>query len=317
MAETVLTLGDFVFQDMEIPERIPFGGEQRLVIKKLVGGRRVIDALGSDPIPLEWSGTFVGQDALARAQYVQGLKDAGLPLDLTWNELYYRVLIHSFVPDYQFYEIPYKISCEVLEDLTAPVADGTGVSIDDLITNDMSTANDLVSTVNDSTLTSLTGTLNSAVSAVSNFATATQSTINSVLQPLNAVKTQVQTLISSVDNTLINVTTLGGILPNNPLAVNVAKLTTQVNAALQQPALLNLQSVLGRMGTNLTQLNTSVRSITTSGGNLFDIAAKQYGDATGWTAIAAANGLKDPNLSGNTELVIPPYFGDSGGILYV
>jgi hypothetical protein len=55
---TTLTLGDFTFARYEIPERIPFGGDQQLNVHKLVGGVRVIDALGADPMPIEWSGFF-------------------------------------------------------------------------------------------------------------------------------------------------------------------------------------------------------------------------------------------------------------------
>ena len=57
---TTVTLGGFAFQDFEVPERIPAGGEQMLAIHKLVGGRRVIDAMGRDDAALEWSGYFLG-----------------------------------------------------------------------------------------------------------------------------------------------------------------------------------------------------------------------------------------------------------------
>lgn len=311
---TVLTLGDFVFQEMEIPASIAFHGEQRLAVKKLVGGDRVVDALGADPDPVEWSGVFVGENAASRARYVKQLKDAGRVLNLTWGEFFYQVIIRRFDPDFQHFEIPYRISCEVVTDFSA-TSSASQTSVDDLINGDMDVASDLVGSVGDSTLSSLTSTLQGAVNSVSSFANAAQSTIQSVLQPLNAVRQQVGTLISSVDNTLMNVTTLGGVLPNNPLSTNVAKLTGQVNAALQQPVLLNLQGVLGRMGTNLKQINSSVRTVPASGGNLFDQAARQYGDPTGWTAIAAANGLRDPQIVGNVTLAIPPYVDNTGGVL--
>jgi hypothetical protein len=46
---------------------------------------------------------------------------------------------------------------------------------------------------------------------------------------------------------------------------------------------------------------------TYSGGNLFAIAAQQYGDFSAWWLIAQANNLTDPMLSGNGTLVIPDY----------
>lgn len=48
-----------------------------------------------------------------------------------------------------------------------------------------------------------------------------------------------------------------------------------------------------------------MKTITVAGGNLFAIAAQQYGDATQWYRIAAANGLDDPFLDGVVTLSIP------------
>jgi hypothetical protein len=52
---------------------------------------------------------------------------------------------------------------------------------------------------------------------------------------------------------------------------------------------------------------TSVRQITVIGGNLFEIAARQYGSALQWINIARTNGLSDPVLSGQTDLKILAY----------
>ena len=58
-----------------------------------------------------------------------------------------------------------------------------------------------------------------------------------------------------------------------------------------------------------------MNTITVAGGNLFAIAAQQYGDATAWLQIARANGLSDPFLSGLVTLTIPPYDPtQSGGV---
>jgi hypothetical protein len=45
----------------------------------------------------------------------------------------------------------------------------------------------------------------------------------------------------------------------------------------------------------------------TIGGNLFEVAARQYGSALQWINIAKANGLSDPVLIGQTKLKIPAY----------
>jgi len=317
---TTLTLGDFVFQDMEVPESIGFGGDQRLAIKKMIGGVRDIQALGPDPRPLEWSGIFFptqdGQSALDRALTLEGMKNAAQPIALSWDELYLMVYIRTFEPDYRFGRIPYKIVCEVLQDLTAPVYGDAGPDADDLINGDLNSANSLTSSIGDSTLSGLMGTVSSAVGSVSTFVGASLSTVASVLQPINAAAQRVSALITSTDATLASVGVPAGVLPSVPILANVAVFTSQLNASGLQPQLLQVSGLLGRMSTNLGQINSSGRTITVGGGNLFDIAAKQYGDPSAWTQIAQANNLSDPTLAGISTLIIPPYNnGTSGGIL--
>ena len=50
-----------------------------------------------------------------------------------------------------------------------------------------------------------------------------------------------------------------------------------------------------------------MQKFTTMGGNLFEIAALQLGDALQWINLARANNLRDPMLSGRQELMIPPF----------
>lgn len=315
--DTVLTLGDFEFARYEIPEKITFGGEQALAVHELVGGVRVVDAMGRIDGPLEWSGMFIGDTALDRARYLDGLRVAGLPLFLSWSELAYTVVIRSFRCDFErSYKLPYSISCIVVEDLTLPVTTIAPAGVDEWISDDMAEANALGDLIGDGPLSDLLKTLDSAISAVSSFANAVQSTINSVLAPLAAVQARVRILIGSVGNVLTNVTTLGGILPNNPIAQQANKLMGQVNAMTQLPQLYNLQSVLGRMGGNLGSIGAAGRQVSVAGGNLYQMAADAYNDAASWTAIAKANGLKDPVIQGVQTINIPPQPDESGGVMY-
>ena len=50
---------------------------------------------------------------------------------------------------------------------------------------------------------------------------------------------------------------------------------------------------------------TLPRQVIQSGGNLFALAAKLYGDATLANILAQANGISDPFLQGVTTLTIP------------
>ncbi|MEX3933265.1 hypothetical protein AB4Y32_15930 [Paraburkholderia phymatum] len=313
---TSLSLGDVLFADLEVPEHITFGGEQRLIVQELVGGTRIVDAMGRSDMPLEWSGWFMGQNALQRAQYLEAQRIAGVSLPLVWSELFYDVVIRRFEADFQReWMIPYRIVCEVVANHSQPQTSLAGPSINDLINTDLSSANSLTSLIGNSTLTGLMGTVNTAIAGVSNFASATASTINGVLQPINAVQQQVSTLIGQAANTMTNVTTLGGILPNNPISTSVANIASQVTAYQQSPLLYNLQSVMGRMSINLGSVTGAAQQVTVAGGNLFQLAAKVYGKAEAWTGIAKANGVSDPVVQGVQTLNIPVTPDNSGGLL--
>jgi hypothetical protein len=313
---TTLTLGQFTFQDFEIPESIQFGGEQRLTVHKLQGGARVVDAMGADPVAPSWGGIFLGPQAMSRALTLKSMYEGAQQYQLGWDVLSYQVIIQAFIADFRRpYYVPYHIACMVVQDTTASQT-GQGPSVDDDINADAASATVLTNSIGNAPLSAAMGTLNTAIGAVSDFAKASSGVINSVLQPLAAAQSQCTTLIAQVDKTLLNVTTVGGLLPGNPISTTVAQFANYSAAATQQPLLVQLNRLYGRMGTNIGQINSSIRTITVPGGNLFDLASKYYGDPSGWTAIASANpALKgDPQLSGITTLVIPPYTNKTGGV---
>lgn len=316
MATTVVTLGDFQFRDMEVPESIPFGGGQALAVHKLVGGQRVVDAMGPDDVPKDWRGWFRGQDAVSRARYLDTLRKQGRALTLTWDAFRFSVVIATFEADFRrSYEIPYRISLEVVEDQTAPITQVLGGSIDDAIGGDMSTASGLGDLIGDGPLSSALGVLDSAVKGVSTFANASTAVINGVLGPIGSVLTRTNQLIAGTGNSIQNIGTLGGVLPNTPIGLASSSLATQVVAFNQLPNLYAIQNVVGRMRTNLGSVAGTGRSVPVSGGNLMDMAALQYGDASAWTGIAKANGLNDPVLNGLQTISVPLRADNAGGLL--
>lgn len=315
----ILTLDDFEFVDTEIPESIAFGGHQNLVLHDLVGGVRIVDSMGAFSEALTWSGLFRGPQALARARILDSMRMAGKKLTLTWSEFRYQVVIKEFKGTFErTYQIPYNITLEVVKDEAQPLTDlPEQPSIDSLIDYDAIAAADMVAAlqkfeemrageVTTTTMAGAFGSLQSAINSVSSFATATQSQLNSVLQPLATFRSQVKTLMSSVNNTLANATTLGGLLPNNPLSRQVSRLNAQLTATQQYPLLLNLDRLAGRIGVN-AQANYRVdKRVTQAGGNLFQLATQEYGDPLAWTALAKANALSDPQLTGINTLIVPP-----------
>jgi hypothetical protein len=49
------------------------------------------------------------------------------------------------------------------------------------------------------------------------------------------------------------------------------------------------------------------KTLTITGGTLFDVAAQQYGDFTAYWVLLQANGLTDPWLEGTNVLTIPDW----------
>lgn len=315
--DTTLRLGDFVFQGFEIPERIPLGGAQALVIHKLPGGARQIQAMGRDDDPIQWTGLMLGSGALARARQLDTMRVSGAPVVMAFLGFQYNVNIKRFSFTVEaFYRVQYTLELEVIEDLSNSSSKASVTSLTDAVTSDSASAVTLGGQINDSPLSAALATMDSTIKSVSNFANATQATINSVLAPVAAVGQRIGTLIASSTNTLNSVTTLGGILPNNPVAQQAARFSGQLAATSQLPLLYNLQSVTGRITTNLNLVNSAqtAGTQTVGGGTLFDLAAKSYGDATRWTAIAQANKTNDPQIATIQTLTIPKSPPDNGGI---
>jgi len=317
-------LGDFTFTRLEVPEKIDFGGEQSLVIHKLVGGKRTVDALGRDDMPLEWSGLFLGEDALDRARYLDFLRVEGKPHTLTWGGLSYLVVIQFFKCSFErLYKLPYQITCVVVEDTAQPVRSVAAVDLDQAIKADLGTAAEIAETLEETDEVPATGIkaaiadIKAAFKKVTSVVRAVQKDIKTVKDTVNEVQNEIQTAIAATNNTLQDITTMGGILPNNPLSENVLRMSRNVTAVNNMARLENLKYTLSRVDKNVSLANAApnAMTITVAGGSLYKVAQQQYGDATQWPVIAKANNLTDPQISGVQTLVIPPAKPATGGIL--
>lgn len=311
--DTTVNLGQFQFALFEIPEKISFGGSQRLTVHELVGGVRVIDAMGRADKPLEWTGLFQGPNATERAKFLDTMRAQGLAQTLTFGKLAYSVIVRDFSADYErFYQIPYTISCEVIADLANPVTSLPQPSIDSDILTDYGSAVTLANAVGDSSLSSLLANVGAAIAAVSSFANASRSILGGVRSPLALVAARISTLLIGSSAVLGGVSTFGGVAPG---VFSAASLAGQVANMTGMNSLLQLSSTVGRMSANLGAVSSSPVQVTTAGGNLFAIAQQKYGDASAWTGIAKANNLTDPFVQGVQTLSIPPTADSSDGVL--
>ena len=335
----VLTLetpaGPFVFTDAEIPEHIAHGGKQALSIDRLIGGRRIVRPLGPDEDDISFSGLFAYQGT-ARSDFLDSVRRRGDMCTLTWDNRRMLVVISSYHPDYlRPYQIGYSITFSVVRndasfvDVVPTVTPFMQLAYDAQHLNNMaacsfSSSNSTLSSLSTSissglktveaavqpianglrSISTIVGNAANCAAAIGNQITQTAAAITA---PVAQLLANTQSLITNSESAISSAASFGGVLPGNPLALTVGKYMSQMNTAVQIPALYETQAVAQRMQKNiaLAANPTTATTVTVGGGNLYDVAAKQYGDATQWTKIASANNLTDPNITGIKTLVIP------------
>jgi len=226
MSNIILTLGGVPFQDFEVPEQIRFGGSQRLAVHELIGGGRVVDALGDDAGEISFSGIFSGADASARAQTLDAACALGAVVPLVWDGFYYSVVIAEFAAAYtKPWWIPFALRCAVVADPAAALA-SLAAPAASLISADLRAAGALVG------LSGLAGVLGST--------TATG---------LAAAQTQIAAGISGA----------GGALSSNVAALNtapdaltgIAAVNQMTANAAQLAGLTGMSGYVSRAATNL------------------------------------------------------------------
>lgn len=113
----MLMLGGITFKDYELPEHIEYGGKHTLATKKLIGGKRVIDALGPDDDDISWSGRFQGEDAAQRAAALDSLRNSGAEVELLFGDQFRMVVVQDVRLTHERpWQILYHVSCMVSSD---------------------------------------------------------------------------------------------------------------------------------------------------------------------------------------------------------
>jgi hypothetical protein len=176
----LLTLGDFIFDHFEVPERIGFGGRQQLAVHKLIGGARLVDTLGPDDAAIRWSGVFSGSDAGDRARALDAMRVEGLQLPLNWDAFCYLVLIETLSLQFNNpWWVPYQISCLVVRDL-AEAGEAIVPSLADSLFADLSAAGLYTDTSGAIAATQVAGALFEGSTQYAAAATTLQTTSSSI-----------------------------------------------------------------------------------------------------------------------------------------
>ena len=138
-AVTVVRLGDIVFEGFSLPENMPIGGEQSLSVKRMIGGRKQVQAMGPDHDPIVWNGIIYDEFAELKVFQLDLLRISGRQVQLTFATRAYLVVVRRFVAKLrkpQLYD--YEISCEVVTDQV------TGNGGQETLTREQEIAADLV-----------------------------------------------------------------------------------------------------------------------------------------------------------------------------
>jgi uncharacterized protein YciI len=227
MSNVILTLGGVPFQDMEVPEKISFGGKQRVAVQNLIGGGRVVAALGLDDGEISFSGIFSGSDAVSRAQLLDAARALGAALPLVWDGFFYTVIIEGFTAEYRKANlIPFSITCVVVSDPLASLA-ALAAPVANLVGNDLSAAE------------ALSGQAGISLSGLSATSLAGFSTVQGLLGA--AVGTSGVGLLSGT-------ATLNGA---SDAQTGVAAINTLTGNSGQLAALTNMSGYVNRAATNL------------------------------------------------------------------
>ena len=337
MGNVVVTLENFTFTNLEVPTKIPLGGKQALVTNNLVGGLRCIDAMGEIPNNMEWSGFFFGKESMTRAKYLDKLRKKGKPLTLKWSTIDLTVLIEEFVFEYEFeYKLPYKIVCVVLKDNTDPILVLKPENIDSIIEKEIDRSVVITTYFKDyspwrTTITDKVSKLQSLLNSINKIMNATSNQITQATSYIEDIQKDITSQMASCGNFLQNVTTLGGVLPNNPLSTNVASMQhtlMNVNDSAQlmnlKYTMTNLKTIIGTSSNQSISQNNNYDSkltlpttLVVQSADLYELASMYYGNAMKWTLIASKNSLYGPYVTSPMTLLIPVDSNSTGGVLNV
>ena len=150
MATDTLILGGLIFDDWSTPSTMPFGGKHAMAVHKLPGGARVVDTLGPDERDLTWTGTFWGDGAYENALALNGLRQSGSVLPLSFGGQSYQVVIAEALVDIR--RLPqyatYTVNCIVAGNPMAGNLGSQPSTVDTTVSADIATSGAIANTAN-------------------------------------------------------------------------------------------------------------------------------------------------------------------------
>ncbi|MDE2470089.1 MAG: hypothetical protein KGL35_15430 [Bradyrhizobium sp.] len=277
-------LGSIVFSTEETPPKwIGLGGGQQMTKQfTLPGGTRIIQDFGNSASDIRWTGKFWGTNVDIRVKQVRAYRVSGQPQILTWRNEKYLVKIKSFEPGYRGRFNEFEMVLEVVQDLNGAFTVSSPASVDAMVASlqaQVTNQQAVVSAVDPTGAASYQSQLNALNAAIS--------AASPLSQTSAAQSASLQALVSAAS-----------------AAVSTYQ-TTLSTTAVQYPYTQALIDTLDLISLNV-QRGQVPTTQTVYGGNLFTVAALQYGDVSQAFNLAASNGLVSPLLALSSYSIAVP-----------
>jgi hypothetical protein len=241
-----IVLGQFQFDNFEIPSSVDYGGGQRVVHHDYPGGGRSASIMGRDDRNITWSGSLLSADAISRSQTLDQIRTSGQPQALSFGSNYFEVVVENLSLTFrQPNWIDYQISCWVLSinpntskpSLLQAVTDDIGSALGINLPSTLSAVTPALQAVQTAVqaVTSLTGGSSAALSILGSV-TSAQTIVNGLTQAANG---QISSLTVA----------LGAVTGASAAA---GKITSLTSAAWTLAAGTSVKTYLGRIANNLT-----------------------------------------------------------------
>ena len=246
----LVTLGPVQFQGLEVPERLPVGGKQALAVFTLPGGQRVVQAMGRDDDPIQWTGYLSGSNAESRMQMLDSLRQSGQEIQLAFGQSSFQVVVSDFSASYERSNwIPYSIAVVVVQDNAAQFATAQPSLLDSL-NADLSTA---LGSTTQAGLTAAQTAVNMAGALGLN-----SSAWTGAISALNQAQTGLISAQNAASGNIGAITAAGQTTGNMLGVIQVADAAGGLNAALgDAQTLANTTSALAFLNRAITNLSNA------------------------------------------------------------
>lgn len=183
----IVRLGELIFNSTEVPQKVNSGGGQMIAKQQLIGGVRVVDALGKNDDDIVFTGLISGIIDQERSKYLDYLRTSGIVVNFTYSSFNYNVVVRDYKPDFRMaYQNYFTITLIVIEDLNKPVTIAIPTSFSDEILGAYQAALTLAELIANPSILSSLSILGITLEGIDDINSATSAEISLMTQSISA-----------------------------------------------------------------------------------------------------------------------------------